>query len=319
MFVIQIKPSLNSAVIVISNGIYYIFKALTSYLMKKHCERWVNATIIYWNYGSGSIFYFWPLYFATIQYGAIFAVIFFALNAIVEYCMFLITFQCLIEAVKYEWRWIKPWCISAIILVFAITEVVVVRDDFSENSFVFYMGLSSLAEILIIFWAYPLSRFLDDITFHFGVTPTRLRRWSFRLLPIFYLYKVYMMLHKFYIFSDTYNIFNYLHTSRYAPTCISVLFAVGALYAFYYNVIKEKKGFCQLFKPVPEWGPKDYRLRQLRKQFLYREYIVSQAPRDLSRYLIEKSDLGSYKLDVPYADRRRSTVCDAKKVKENEL
>ncbi|XP_045761078.1 uncharacterized protein LOC123864572 [Maniola jurtina] len=308
----EIKPSLNSAVIVISNGVYYIFKALTSFLMKKHCERWVNASIIHWNFGSRSIFYFWPIYFATLNYGSVIAVIFFALNAIVDCCMFIITFQCLIEVVKYEWSWLKPWCLSVIMIVLAIIEITIhVNVDFSANSYIFYTSLSSLAEILIIFWIYPRGRFLDDITFHFGVPPTRLRRWTFCFLPWFYLWKVFIMLILFYTFTTTTTsfIFKALHTTRYAPTCIMILFAVGAVYAFYDHVLIGKRGFSQLFKPVPEWGPKDFRLRQLRKKFDSRQYIVSQAPRDLSRYLIEKSGLVSYQLDVVYdAVKPRSTV-----------
>ncbi|XP_045515009.1 uncharacterized protein LOC123708378 [Pieris brassicae] len=58
--------------------------------------------------------------------------------------------------------------------------------------------------------------------------------------------------------------------------------------------------WIQMFKPLPNWGPKDYTLRQLRKRYDSRFYITSQTSRELSRYLIEKSELNEYKLDVQY-------------------
>ncbi|XP_047507437.1 uncharacterized protein LOC125051269 [Pieris napi] len=64
-------------------------------------------------------------------------------------------------------------------------------------------------------------------------------------------------------------------------------------------------GWIQLFKPLPNWGPKDYTLRQLRKRYDSRFFITSQTSRELSRYLIEKSELNEYKLDVQYESLSR--------------
>ncbi|CAG5052108.1 unnamed protein product [Parnassius apollo] len=55
-----------------------------------------------------------------------------------------------------------------------------------------------------------------------------------------------------------------------------------------------------VFQPHSEWGPKDIETRRLRIQYDSRNYIESQAPRKLSRYMIQKSRLESYKLDVQY-------------------
>ncbi|XP_046975568.1 uncharacterized protein LOC124541681 [Vanessa cardui] len=119
---------------------------------------------------------------------------------------------------------------------------------------VYYLFRATLAEVIVLFWVYPMGRLIDDITFHYGMFPTKLRVWSFMIVPVFYL------------------------------------------------------SWTNLFKPAPEWGPKDFNSRQLRKQFDTREYIGSQAPRPLSRFLISKAELKSYKLDIPYEPVVRRSV-----------
>ncbi|OWR52487.1 hypothetical protein KGM_214901 [Danaus plexippus plexippus] len=65
------------------------------------------------------------------------------------------------------------------------------------------------------------------------------------------------------------------------------------------------KRILSLLTPVAEWGPRSYNLRQLRRKFDSRKYVRSQAPRDLSRNLIEKTEKTSYKLDIIYEERKR--------------
>nr|XP_026485053.1 uncharacterized protein LOC113392724 [Vanessa tameamea] len=262
----EIKPSRNSAIIITSNAAYYLFRALTTYLMKKYCENHIKATIIYWNYGSGSIFYFWPMYFATLYLGDFFVIIFFALNGIVDSCTF-----------------------------------------FSENSFIFWTATSTLAEVIVLFWVYPMGRLIDDITFHYGMFPTKLRVWSFMIVPVFYLIKTYVIISRFNIVRNENDNFRSQHNTRSTFLYQLILFSVFAMYAFYHITIKQNKSWTFLFKPAPEWGPKDFNSRQLRKQFDTREYIGSQAPRPLSRFLISKAELKSYKLDIPYEPVIRRT------------
>nr|XP_032529911.1 uncharacterized protein LOC116779619 isoform X3 [Danaus plexippus plexippus] len=144
----------------------------------------------------------------------------------------------------------KPWCAACIILAAGVAAYFT-STLFIEFGFIFWTCLSTLSETIIIFWLYPMGRLVDDITFHFGVPPTRLRIWSLFVLPIFY--------------------------SR----------------------------ILSLLTPVADWGPRSYNLRELRKKFDSRMYVRSQAPRDLSRNLIDKTEKTSYKLDIIYEERKR--------------
>ncbi|XP_022827462.1 uncharacterized protein LOC111357123 [Spodoptera litura] len=63
-----------------------------------------------------------------------------------------------------------------------------------------------------------------------------------------------------------------------------------------------------IMRPVPKWGPRDFTIRQLRKQFDSRYFIASDVPRLLSHYLLSKRETKVYKVDVRYDVQRRSTV-----------
>ncbi|CAH2099420.1 unnamed protein product [Euphydryas editha] len=305
----EIKPNRNSAIIVTCNAIYYIFRASTSYLMKRYCENWIKGTIIHWNFGSYSHFYFWPIYFATLYFGDFLVLIFFALHGIADSCTFIIMFSCILESIVCEWSWMKPW--RSILLMTMLYLIInhINSNGLIDNCFVCWTAVSTLAETIIIFWLYPLGRLVDDITFHYGITPTKLRVWSFIVLPIYYLIKASIIIHRLMELEESESTSN----TRYSFVWQAFFLSLGAAYAFYYYVIKKKKSWIQLIKPAPEWGPKDLAAKQLRKQFDSRNYIGSQAPRILSRHLINKSDLKSYKLDIPYESvTRRATVQDEK-------
>ncbi|XP_032517410.2 uncharacterized protein LOC116770150 [Danaus plexippus] len=99
----------------------------------------------------------------------------------------LITFQCLVQTLLSEWKKLKPWCAVCIILLAAVAEYLT-SDTISKFSFISWTCLSTLSETIIVFWLYPMGRLIEDITFHFGLPPTKLRVWSFVVLPIFYSY-----------------------------------------------------------------------------------------------------------------------------------
>ncbi|XP_047534141.1 uncharacterized protein LOC125068848 [Vanessa atalanta] len=171
----------------------------------------------------------------------------------------------------------------------------------------YYLFRATLAEVIVLFWVYPMGRLIDDITFHYGMFPTKLRVWSFMIVPVFYLIKTYVIISRFNIVRNENDNFRSQHNTRSTFLYQLILFSVFAIYAFYHITIKQKKSWTHLFKPAPEWGPKDFNSRQLRKQFDTREYIGSQAPRPLSRFLISKAELKSYKLDIPYEPVIRRT------------
>ncbi|XP_050352799.1 uncharacterized protein LOC126775084 [Nymphalis io] len=172
---------------------------------------------------------------------------------------------------------------------------------------VYYLFRAALAEVIVLFWIYPLGQLIDDITFHYGMFPTRLRVWSFMIVPVFYSIKTYVIINRFNTVREENETFRSQHNTRSTFKYQAILFFVFAAYAFYQTTIKQKKRWTNLFKPAPEWGPKDFDSRQLRKQFDTREYIGSQAPRPLSRHLISKAELKSYKLDIPYETFTRRT------------
>ncbi|XP_045485803.1 uncharacterized protein LOC111000967 [Pieris rapae] len=194
---------------------------------------------------------------------------------------------------------------------------------------IYYTFRGTLMEVIILFCLYPMGRLVDDITFFNGVRPTKLRIFSFWAAPFFYMIKFYYMitgLFKVVIMTTLIQKYPYLYQYIYIPV---IPMFIGALFAFIKYVLVKKmilvktangdtvfdsknkcgkayfQGWIQLFKPLPNWGPKDYTLRQLRKRFDSRFYITSQASRELSRYLIEKSELNEYKLDVLYESLSR--------------
>nr|XP_032516824.1 uncharacterized protein LOC116769742 [Danaus plexippus plexippus] len=297
----KVDPSLDSALINLSNSVFYISRAVTSYLCKKYGENWVNASIIYISYGSTSMFFTWPIYFSTLYGGELYVLLFLALNAVVDYFTCLITFQCLIQTFITEWEKIKPWCASCIILAAGLAGYFT-NFLFIEFGFIFWTCLSTLSETIIIFWLYPMGRLVDDITFHFGVPPTRLRIWSLFVLPIFYSIKCYILIDTYLKMEFYEEMVNY---KMWTFIIQSLVILFGAIYIFFYYIHKKKQRILSLLTPVAEWGPRSYNLRQLRRKFDSRKYVRSQAPRDLSRNLIEKTEKTSYKLDIIYEERKR--------------
>ncbi|XP_045503817.1 uncharacterized protein LOC123700595 [Colias croceus] len=178
----------------------------------------------------------------------------------------------------------------------------------SNAIFNIFRGFVSLMEVLIIFYMYPMGRLVDDLTFFSGVRPTKLRVITFWITPVFYTIKIYIMMEGYFgvsslaYLSEDYPFYGEL------IYFLAIPMVLGALYAIYKYVFKFKMGFQQLFKPLPNWGPRDFLIRRLRKLYDSRVYIGSRAPRELSSYLFEKADLNAYKLDIRYDTiSRRST------------
>nr|XP_021208261.1 uncharacterized protein LOC101735575 [Bombyx mori] len=177
----------------------------------------------------------------------------------------------------------------------------------TSNAFL-YVFRVSLVEVLVIYWMYPVERLLDDITFRYGLSPTRFRILNLRIVPVYYLFKCYLFIKYFVqitIKANFGNIFKYYFWT-WSIILIPVLF--GGLYIILVYVFKYKKSWLLVFSPDCCWGPKDPIVLYLRKLYDSRVYIRCQATRILSRYLISKSEPKEYVLDINYNESLRTTA-----------
>ncbi|CAK1541352.1 unnamed protein product [Leptosia nina] len=294
------RPTQDSAIIVTSNAIYYTFRGFVAYLLKLYCDNVMNTSLQDSYFSSQSLFYLWPIYFSQFYLGDLFGIMFFLLNFINEYLVIVITLQCLIEAILSEWRWLRPWMVIITLSVLGVTSFYFTSSVFFETMYVFCTSVVTLFEIIIIFYIYPLSRLVDDMTFFNGIRPTKLRLLTFWAAPCFYMLKFYMMITGFLTIVKFTNLAQeYPNYDKFIYS-LAIPLVTGAIFAIYKYVFIMKMGWMQLFKPLPNWGLKYFATRQLRKRYDSRFYVKSQVPRELSRYLIQKSELNEYKLDVRY-------------------
>ncbi|XP_028165071.1 uncharacterized protein LOC114356155 [Ostrinia furnacalis] len=270
----EINANRDSSILLISNGIYSILKGLLSHKVKKYSQSILKETIDM----EIQFFKIWTVYFSTFFLGDLFSITFFGIHFIVETLNVVITSQCLIEAIVCEWR--------------------VSRIGF----YVYTQHVVTLLEIFVIFFMYPLGRLINDITFYTGVIPTQMRLYNLKGVPLYFAWKLYILL-KFntnwmkYIENDD-NVYPD-HLDYYFDVSIGIFLFIGILYAAVKNLYFYKKTWRSLLVPESNWGP-EYSIRQLRKQYDSREYIGSQAPRPLSRYMIYKAEAKKYSLNIKY-------------------
>ncbi|CAK1600361.1 unnamed protein product [Parnassius mnemosyne] len=302
----HIQPDRDSIIMIISNSLYYIFRGWLSFKLKTYCESMVKAPLLFpVIYNSSPFFFLWPIYFSNFYFGDFFTIIFFTLSFMTEFLTIVITLQCLIEIIVCEWKWAKRKIVTVILI--AIGIIYNLCSDILTRGilYIYSIGMVTLAEVLVIYCIYPFDRLVDDITFYYGTSPTRLRVLNFSLVPIFYARQMYNMYEGLFKVFEKFNNTNYKNILYF----LSVPYLLGAVYAAFVCLFIKKKNIKCVFKPHSEWGPKDIETRRLRKQYDSRNYIGSQAPRNLSRYMIQKSRLESYKLDIKYDNVvRRSSL-----------
>ncbi|XP_072936108.1 uncharacterized protein, partial [Epargyreus clarus] len=305
----KVKPSRHSSIIIASNAAYYIFRGLLIYMMNRYCETLTGAPVQLTQLHPYSSFYLWPTYLSYFYLGDFYSILFFLLNSITEFFVVMITFNCLVEAIVSEWVWLKRWIAISLLCVIGNIYNYTINEGSTNVLYIFCTGAATLWEVIALYCFYPLGRLIDDITFHCGVPPTSLRIFNLRLVPIFYTLKYIAMM------NNVLKILHFEHYERYNPHYMDVLYCVsigpfllGAVYAVFYVVFRKKEKWTQLLVPRPEWGPKDFNIRQLRKLYDSREYIGSQASRQLSRYFMEKSELETYKLDIMYEGLSRHST-----------
>ncbi|CAH0406226.1 unnamed protein product [Chilo suppressalis] len=295
----EIQPTRDSTLIILSNAIFYILRGLLSYRLKKFCESLINSPILITDFNQDSSFFFWPMYFSTFYLGEFYSTIFFILHFLMELYTVIVTYQCLVEAIVCEWRLAKR--VAVTITVWIIGFVWFALSDMNER-IIFYIlskGIVTMMEVIGIYVIYPVGRLIDDVTFFEGVKPTKMRTLNLRFVPIFYGIKLFTMIDA--LLEVAYKIeytiiikFFYLSTGVFLLTIL-----IGVVHSSYVYIWKKKESWTSLFRPDDKWGP-PFNTRQLRKQYESRQFVGSQAPRLLSRYILRKSESKVYSLDITY-------------------
>ncbi|XP_059049477.1 uncharacterized protein LOC131844580 [Achroia grisella] len=168
------------------------------------------------------------------------------------------------------------------------------------------LSITSLAEVIGIYILYPLGRLLDDITFHHGVAPNKLRILNLRFVPIFYTIKIYTLMDALLQVLNQTRYFKLHPELKWSFLIILVPIFLGIIYAIVKFYIGVNDG-SSIFRPKSSFGPRDFTIRQWRKQYDSREYVGSEACKLLSRYMISQAESKAYKLDVMYNTSRYST------------
>ncbi|CAB3256118.1 unnamed protein product [Arctia plantaginis] len=108
-------------------------------------------------------------------------------------------------------------------------------------------------------------------------------------------------------FALLYSLYGMRHSTKFIASqylwcwyLMLVPLILGMIYNTYKQHVIHKASISQLFRPDPKWGPKDFSVRQLRKQYDSRVYVKSDVPRSLSRHLLSQAEPKVYKLDVRY-------------------
>ncbi|XP_063634207.1 uncharacterized protein LOC134804853 [Cydia splendana] len=287
----EVKLSTDSALIITSNTFFYLFRAFVVDKLLRYCVYITKAQLHLLNSGS-NIFLLWPIFFASINLDSIVTIPFTILIFVVDYFTFVITLHCLIEAIVCEWQVLKRWHAAVILII--LSNVHQAQWDMVINWFIIYgIRSATFIELLIITFVYPLSRLLEDITFHNGIAPSFVAVLILRLVCLIYIVS-------FLRSSSVYGIFLPAPWITALTYAFVLLLTAGMLIKLYNIVVIKKKSWKLIFVSVKDWGPFDLSLRLLRKKYDSSKYVQSQAPRDLSRYLIQKAEPNSYKLDLRY-------------------
>ncbi|XP_013148515.1 PREDICTED: uncharacterized protein LOC106111090 [Papilio polytes] len=313
----KINPDRDSIAMIFSNSLYYIFRGLLGYRLKIHCENMVKCPIFLTEFNPNSYLFLWPIYFSAFYLGNFYTLLYFTLSFLMEYLTIIITMQCLIETIVFEWRWANRILVSVALCILGIMYNFITHFVFRILLYMYTISSVTTFEVIFIYCLYPLGRLVDDITFFHGVSPTKFRIINFRIVPVYYLIKMYEMFKGFFhVFrsSDYGQIMNF----ELIFYSMSIPFLLGAIYISFVHVCVKNKSFKSLIKPLPAWGPRNVYIRQLRKMYDSRYYVGSQAPRNLSRYMIHQTSLDSYRLDLQYDHYVRKSTLSLTEVKNED-
>ncbi|CAH1643122.1 unnamed protein product [Spodoptera littoralis] len=307
----EISPSTDSATMVISNALIYLFRVVLSNRVRIYVERLILKEVHVEEFYPRNYFFFWTMFYSNFYLGNIFTVLFMGFSGLMEFTMIVVTYHCLIQTVRYEWPTIRIYVFKGILLTVALFMFVLTSIWTRAMLFVYGKGIATMTESIFLYLLYPVGRLVDDYTFHYGAPPTKLRILSLRMVPVYYTFKFYFLMKA---------VWNVLEDDKYGSLVphykwswfiMLIPLFVGVLVVSYKYLIKQHMTCQFMFRPMPKWGPKEFSERQLRKQFSSRYYISSEVPRLLSRYLMMKRESKVYKVDVRYDVQRRSTVTKA--------
>nr|XP_049697799.1 uncharacterized protein LOC110380447 [Helicoverpa armigera] len=307
----EIDPAADSSVMMISNALTYIFRALLVSRVKQHCEELVHTTMPFSGFNEHSWFYYWPMLWTDFILGDIFSVFYMNFNMFTEMFMIGVTNLCVMETINYEWPRVKKWMIATVSYVLGLILYCTISIDTRAILWVYGKGIVSLAEVLFLYLVYPISRLVDDFTFHYGAPPTRLRILSIKLVPVYYALKLYLMFSSMWKAMSAAPVGQLNRHYVWSWFLMVLPIILGVFYMIYKYLVIHRTTWNYIFRPIPKWGPRDFSVRQLRKQFDSRYYIGSEVPRLLSRYLLSKRETKVFKVDVRYDVQRRSTVSKA--------
>ncbi|CAH0600153.1 unnamed protein product [Chrysodeixis includens] len=273
----EIDPSLDSTVMVLSNAILYIFRGLHSLKVKAHCEALLHTEIPINHFNQHQWFYFFPIFWSQFYLGDIFSNIYFLLNLVLEYLVIMITYLCVVECIIYEWPIIKRWMCMILLGLAGVAMFIFTTVDDRIVFWTYGKGLATLLETIFLYVFYPVGRLVDDYTFHYGRAPTRLRLLSMRLVPVYYLFKFYIMIDSVFDVMAVDELGQQMPHYYWSWGIMVLPIVGGIIYITYKYLVVYRMTWNYIFRPKAKWGPQDFSERQLRKQFDSRYEVDSQS------------------------------------------
>ncbi|KAJ8735130.1 hypothetical protein PYW08_014380 [Mythimna loreyi] len=307
----EIDPTADSATMIISNALLHVFRGLLTIRVKIYCEGLLHTEMPDPQFNEKTWFYLWPIFWQQFYLGDIYSVLYTVFSMLSESLILMVTNLCITETVVYEWPKIKRWQVTLVSTLIGIVIHYYTTIDTRAILWIYGKGIATLAEVVFLYFLYPLGRLVDDYTFHYGVRPTKLKILSLRFVPVYYMFKIYVMYYSFCNEMSAEPV-NEEHSHYvWSWSLIAVPIVVGLSITIFKQVFINKTPWSHLIRPVPKWGPRDFSVRQLRKQFDSRFYIDFKVPRILSRYLLSKKEPKMYKVDVRYDYQKRSHISKA--------
>ncbi|XP_026726545.1 uncharacterized protein LOC113492987 [Trichoplusia ni] len=304
----EIDPSMDSAIMVLSNAILFIFRGLHRLKLLAHVQARLHTEIPVDQFNQHPWFYLFPIMWSEFYLGDIFSNAYFIINLVLEYLVIAITYHCVIESIVYEWPRLTRWMCMITFGISGILMFIFTTVDDRVVLWTYAKGIATLMETVFLYMFYPVGRLADDYTFLYGRAPTKLRMLSMRIVPVYYIFKFYIMMDSLFQEMEESNIGTDVWHYYWSWCLFTLPIIGGTAYITYKYLMVYRMTWNYMLRPKPRWGPQDFSERQLRKQFDTRYHIGSEAPKLLTRYLNGKRESKVYKIDVRYDFYRRSTV-----------
>ncbi|KAJ8733649.1 hypothetical protein PYW07_014200 [Mythimna separata] len=306
-----IDPTTDCATMIISNALIYVFRGLLTIRVKIYCEGLLHTQMPDTQFNEKSWFYVWPIFWQQFYLGDIYSLLYTVFSMLCESLILVVTNLCITETVVYEWPKVKRWQVTVISTLIGIFIHCYTTIDTRAILWIYGKGIATLAELVFLYLLYPLGRLVDDYTFHYGMRPTKLKILSLRFVPVYYMFKIYVMFCSFLNVMSTESVGKANSHYIWSWFLMIIPIVVGILITMFKFLVVRRMPWSYLIRPVPKWGPRDFSVRQLRKQFDSRFHIDFEVPRLLSRYFLSKKETKVYKVDVRYDYQKRAHISKA--------